>query len=141
MYEDIITTAIAYGVGIVDNEVIDKINILNATKKAMKEAYESMNSVPDILLVDAVKELDIACKCVPIIKGDAKSYNIAAASIIAKVTRDRLMRDYAVTYPEYGFANNKGYGTAVHIAALKQFGKCPIHRDTFIKNFTEASVT
>lgn len=135
LYALITEKAVAYGVGIAEREKIDEINILNATKLAMKSAYENMGVMPDIVLVDAVKGLDISCECVPIIKGDATSYNIAAASVIAKVTRDRLMRGYAEMYPEYDFSRNKGYGTANHITALKRFGKCPIHRNTFIKNF------
>ncbi|MCI8412732.1 MAG: ribonuclease HII [Clostridia bacterium] len=135
LYEEIIRSAVAYGVGIVENDEIDAINILNATKKAMRSAYEQMRVTPSVLLIDAVKELGLPCSCRAIIKGDATSYNIAAASIIAKVTRDRLMRAYAEQYPAYNFAKNKGYGTGEHIAALIKVGKCPLHRNTFIGNF------
>ena len=135
LYDKIIGAACAYGVGIVDNYIIDEINILNATKNAMRDAFAKMGIMPDIVLIDAVKNLGLPCKSMPIIKGDAKSYNIAAASIVAKVTRDRLMRKYDVEYPAYGFSKNKGYGTAEHINALIKSGACPLHRKTFIKNF------
>ena len=131
LYEQIIAKAVAYGVGIVDSETIDKINILQATKQGMRLAYENMGVMPDILLIDAVK-IDFPVNTQSIIKGDATSYNIAAASIIAKVTRDRIMREYDALYPQYGFAKNKGYGTREHIAALGTVGKCPIHRLSFI---------
>ena len=114
--------------------MIDDINILNATKQGMKMAIKNLNIEPHIVLIDAVK-LDIDQNQESIIKGDAKSYNIAAASILAKVYRDRLMLDYAKQYPQYGFEKHKGYGTKYHIDALKQYGACPIHRRTFIKNF------
>ncbi len=136
LYEKIIRAATAYGVGIVDNSVIDEINILNATKKAMREAFRSMKLAPTLLLVDAVKGLELPCETKAIVKGDATSYNIAAASIIAKVTRDRIMRNYDGEYPAYKFAKNKGYGTAEHIAALEVAGSCPLHRATFVKNFS-----
>lgn len=139
LYEQIINTAVTYGVGIVNNFVIDEINILNATKRAMVNAYNTLKIKPSILLVDAVRGLDLDCQTVPIIKGDATSYNIAAASIVAKVTRDRIMRDFDAKYPEYRFAKNKGYGTKDHIAALQKVGACPIHRNTFIGNFNVAS--
>lgn len=132
LYEEIVSKAVAYGVGISDNNVIDEINILNATKKAMREAYAAMKKKPTQLLVDAVTGLGLDCKITSIIKGDATSYNIAAASIIAKVTRDRLIRRYDEIYPQYGFAKNKGYGTKAHIDALIEVGSCPIHRKTFI---------
>lgn len=136
LYEKIISSALDYGVCALDNHIIDSINILAATKLAMKKAVESLKKVkPDILLVDAVTNLDIGLKYEPIINGDALSYNIAAASIIAKVHRDRLMKEYALLYPQYGFEKHKGYGTKEHIQMLKKFGKCEIHRDTFIKNF------
>jgi len=140
LYEKIVRVAISYGVGIADNYVIDEINILNATKKAMREAFNAMKLVPTLLLVDAVKGLELSCETRAIIKGDAKSYNIAAASIIAKVTRDRIMRGYDAEYPAYKFAKNKGYGTAEHIAALEAEGSCPLHRATFIKNFSMPTV-
>lgn len=136
LYEEIVRRAIAYGVGMADNEEIDRINILNATKEAMRRAYENMRRVPDILLIDAV-DLALSCPTKAIVKGDALSYNIAAASIVAKVTRDRIMRAYDMQYPAYGFAKNKGYGTAVHIAALQTVGPCPIHRESFIGKFVD----
>jgi len=135
LYEIIINKA-NFGVGIVSAETIDKINILQATKLAMRNSFEPLTLKPDIILIDAVG-LDLPCATQSIIKGDAKSYNIAAASIIAKVTRDRIMRELDEKYPMYGFARNKGYGTAEHIAALKKYGPCPEHRRTFIKNFVE----
>ncbi len=138
LYEQIIRAAIAYGVGIADNARIDKINILNATKEAMRSAYAAMGMQPSVLLVDAVTGLHLPCDCQSIIKGDAKSYNIAAASIIAKVTRDRMMREYATDYPAYNFSKNKGYGTGEHIAALRAAGSCPLHRTSFIRNFVSA---
>ncbi len=137
LYEKIIASALAYGVGIVDEKTIDEINILNATKKGMQIAANSLKVTPDIVLIDAVKGLELPYKQQAIIKGDATSYAIAAASIIAKVTRDRLMRAAGENFPEYGFAKNKGYGTAEHIAALKKFGPCELHRRTFIGNFTD----
>ena len=127
--------AIAYGIGIASNTLIDEINILQATYEAMREAINALEKTPDVLLVDAVHIPDINIKQVGIVKGDAKSVNIAAASILAKVTRDRLMAEYDKIYPEYGFASNKGYGTATHIAALKEIGPCAIHRKSFIGNF------
>ena len=116
-------------------ERIDEINILQATYEAMREAIGKLKVTPDILLNDAVTIPDVDIKQVPIIKGDAKSRSIAAASIMAKVTRDRMMEQYDALYPEYGFARHKGYGTKAHIEALKEYGPCPIHRRTFIKNF------
>ena len=134
---DIITSeAISYGVGIVYQEEIDEINILQATKKALTMAITQMEIKPNIILVDALTNIDtLSIPYQSIIKGDAKSYSIAAASIIAKVTRDRIMREYDKVYPQYGFAGHKGYGTAKHIAAIKEFGPCPLHRRSFIKNF------
>lgn len=137
LYAEIVRSAVAYGVGIVDNREIDRINILNATKEAMRMAYREMKLTPSVLLVDAVTGLDLPCTCKAIIKGDAKSYNIAAASILAKVTRDRLMREYASEFPAYNFAKNKGYGTGEHITALMKEGSCVLHRKTFIKNFVQ----
>ena len=116
-------------------ERIDEINILNATYEAMREAIEGLSVLPQVLLNDAVTIPGIALRQVPIIKGDAKSVSIAAASILAKVTRDHMMEEYAKLYPQYGFEKHKGYGTAAHIAALREFGLCPIHRKSFIKNF------
>ena len=134
LYETIVKTALDYSVSVVENEEIDEINILNATKKGMLECILKLKIPPEVVLIDAVK---IACdyKVMPIIKGDAKSYNIAAASIIAKVTRDRIMRRYDGTYPDYGIAKNKGYGTGEHIEAIKKYGLTQIHRRTFVKNF------
>lgn len=135
LFDQIKQEAIAYGIGIASNALIDEINILQATYEAMREAISKLNKTPDILLVDAVHIPGISIKQVGIVKGDAKSVNIAAASILAKVTRDRLMLEYDKIYPEYGFASNKGYGTAKHIEALKAYGACDIHRRTFIGNF------
>ena len=135
LFDQIRQEAIAYGIGIASNALIDEINILQATYEAMREAVSKLNKTPDILLVDAVHIPGINIKQVGIVKGDAKSVNIAAASILAKVTRDRLMLEYDKIYPEYGFASNKGYGTAKHIEALKAYGACDIHRRSFIGNF------
>ena len=135
LFDEIKQNAIAYGIGIASNTLIDEINILQATYEAMREAINSLEKTPDVLLVDAVHIPDINIKQVGIVKGDAKSVNIAAASILAKVTRDRIMVEYDKIYPEYGFASNKGYGTATHIAALKGIGPCAIHRKSFIGNF------
>ena len=136
LYDDIINNALAWGVGIVDHTVIDEINILNATRKAMKLAIEDLKVKPDFILIDAEKKVDTdGIPYLPIIKGDALSISIGAASIIAKVTRDRMMREYDEIYPQYGFSGHKGYGTAKHIAAIKEYGPCILHRKTFIKNF------
>lgn len=135
VYKEIDKYAVAYGVGIVSPERIDEINILQATYEAMRTAIHKLSVTPDILLNDAVTIPMVDIKQVPIIKGDAKSQSIAAASIVAKVTRDHLMKEYDKLYPEYGFAKHKGYGTAAHIKAIKEYGPCPIHRRTFIKNF------
>ena len=134
LYDQILSKAIAYSITLETEKTIDEINILNATKKSMINSYNSLSVKPDVLLVDAVK-LDVNCETLPIIKGDSTSYAIACASIIAKVYRDRMMDEYALKYPAYDFANNKGYGTKKHIEALKTYGKCPIHRDSFISNF------
>lgn len=135
VYKEIDKYAVAYGVGIVSPERIDEINILQATYEAMRTAIHKLSVTPDILLNDAVTIPMVDIKQVSIIKGDAKSQSIAAASIVAKVTRDHLMEEYDKLYPEYGFAKHKGYGTAAHIKAIKEYGPCPIHRRTFIKNF------
>lgn len=135
LYDVIMEKAIAVGIGESSVECIDEINILNATYEAMKKAIANLKVKPDLLLVDAVHIPDIDIKQVGIIKGDAKSVSIAAASIIAKVTRDRMMCELDKKYPGYDFASNKGYGTKVHTDALKQIGPCEIHRRTFIKNF------
>lgn len=135
LYEVIYREAVSVGIGVVSPQRIDEINILQATYEAMREAVNNLTVKPDILLNDAVTIPQIAIRQIPIIKGDAKSLTIGCASIVAKVTRDRMMVEYAKCYPAYEFDRNKGYGTAVHIAALKEFGPCPIHRSTFIKNF------
>lgn len=135
LFDEIKEKAVAYGVGIVSPQVIDEINILQATYEAMRQAISQLTVTPEILLNDAVTIPGVDIMQVPIIKGDAKSVSIAAASILAKVTRDRMMAEYDQIYPEYGFAKHKGYGTAAHIAALKEYGPCPIHRRTFIKKF------
>ena len=135
LYAVIEENAIAWSVGIISPERIDEINILQATYEAMRAAVSGLGVVPDLLLNDAVTIPGLTMRQVPIIKGDAKSQSIAAASIMAKVTRDRIMLEYDKLYPEYGFARHKGYGTQQHIEALKEYGPCPIHRKTFIKNF------
>ena len=135
-----ITTVADYCVVLIDNLTIDRINILEATKLGMKQAVEGLKTTPDHVVVDAVKGLDISVPFSSVIKADAKSYCTAAASIIAKVTRDRIMRELDKTFPQYGFAKNKGYGTAEHIAAIKAIGACPEHRTTFIKNFVQAEI-
>ncbi len=133
---DLIYEKAAYvGVGIATPQRIDEINILQATYEAMRQAIEKLGVTPDILLNDAVTIPGLTMPQVPIIKGDAKSISIGAASIIAKVTRDRMMKEYASLYPKYGFDGHKGYGSATHIEAIKKYGPCPIHRKTFIKNF------
>ena len=147
LYEQIIEEAIAYGVGIIDQKEIDRVNILNATKEGLLISIKEMEKdlaekqrgfqKPDIILVDALTKIET--DSIPyrsIIKGDSKSYSIAAASIIAKVTRDRIMRQWDEVYPQYGFAKHKGYGTATHIAAIKEYGLCQLHRRSFTKNFT-----
>lgn len=134
LYDKILEKAIAYSIQKVEPSVIDEINILNATKLCMKNAIETLSVKPDVVLIDAVK-LDLSVQTFSIIKGDLKSYTIGCASIIAKVFRDRLMEEYAKTYPEYGFEKHSGYGTKQHITAIKEIGACPIHRKTFIKNF------
>ena len=131
--------AVAVGIGMVGPDRIDQINILQATYEAMREAISKLGETPDILLNDAVTIPGIDIRQIPIIKGDAKSISIGAASIVAKVTRDRLMVEYDGIMPEYGFAANKGYGSAVHIAALKKHGPSPIHRRSFIGNFIDGS--
>jgi len=135
LYEIISEKALAIGLGMVNQERIDEINILQATYEAMHQAISHLKITPDYLLVDAVHIPKVDIPQAGIVKGDAKSISIAAASIIAKVTRDRIMTDYDKVYPEYGFAGNKGYGSAEHIEALKKYGPCPLHRKTFIKNF------
>lgn len=136
LYDLILEQAICYSVAIIGQDVIDEINILNATKQGVTKVVEGLEVKPNLILVDALTHIDT--KGIPydsIVKGDAKCYNIAAASIIAKVTRDRIMRQWDEDYPQYGFAQHKGYGTAKHIEAIKEYGLCPIHRRSFTKNF------
>lgn len=136
LYDLILEEAISYGIAIIGQDIIDEINILNATKQGVTEVIEQLDIKPNLILVDALTHINT--KGIPydsIIKGDAKCYNISAASIIAKVTRDRIMREWDEIYPQYGFINHKGYGTAKHVEALKEYGPCPLHRKTFIKNF------
>ncbi len=136
LYDIILNEAISYSVAIIGHDVIDEINILNATKQGVTQVVEGLDIKPDLILVDALTHINT--KGIPydsIIKGDAKCYNISAASIIAKVTRDRIMREWDEIYPQYGFINHKGYGTAKHIQAIKEYGLCPIHRKSFTKNF------
>ena len=133
LYDIIMQKAVAVSVKSYSHELIDEMNILNATKACMADAINSLSVSPDIVIVDALT-LDIPYKTFGIIHGDALSYSIAAASIVAKVTRDRFMTEMAEKYPEYDFEHNMGYGTAKHIAALKEIGKTPIHRNSFLKN-------
>ncbi|MBP5151728.1 MAG: ribonuclease HII [Lachnospiraceae bacterium] len=132
LFEVIKEGAVSVGIGVVEPEIIEEINILNATYEAMRRAVANLSVVPDVLLNDAVTIPGLPMKQVPIIKGDAKSVSIAAASIMAKVTRDRMMEEYDKIYPEYDFASNKGYGTAKHMEALRKYGLTPIHRKSFI---------
>lgn len=134
LYDIIMEKAVAVGIGMASPARIDEINILQATYEAMREAIQNLSVTPDILLNDAVTIPGVSIKQVPIIKGDAKSISIGAASIVAKVTRDRLMVEYDKMMPEYGFASNKGYGSAEHRKALKEYGPTPIHRRSFIGN-------
>ena len=136
LYDLILEEAISYSVAIIGQDVIDEINILNATKEGVTKVVEGLDVKPDLIVVDALEHINT--KGIPyesIIKGDAKCYNIAAASIIAKVTRDRMMRQWDEIYPQYEFKSHKGYGTAKHIAAIKEYGLCPIHRRSFTKKF------
>lgn len=137
LYDIIMEKAVATGLGYVAPERIDEINILQATYEAMRQAINSLQVKPNLLLNDAVTIPGVDIRQIPIIKGDAKSISIAAASIIAKVTRDRLMVQYDEIFPEYGFAGNKGYGSQAHIEAIKKYGPTPIHRRSFIKNIVE----
>lgn len=134
LYDEIMEKAVSVGIGVVSQKVIDDINILQATYEAMRQAVGKLSVCPDILLNDAVTIPGLPQKQVPIIKGDAKSLSIAAASVVAKVTRDRMMETLDTKYPEYGFASNKGYGSKAHMDALREYGPCPIHRRTFIRN-------
>ena len=136
IYDQILEEAISYGVAIVGQDEIDDINILNATKKGLTMSLKELTVKPDLILVDALERIDtLGIPYESIIKGDAKSYSIAAASIVAKVTRDRIMREWAQIYPQYGFDIHKGYGTAKHIAAIRENGLCPIHRKSFTTKF------
>lgn len=139
LFEEIKEKAISFGVGIVGPQRIDEINILQATYEAMHLAVSQLSVTPDLLLNDAVIIPGLSLPQIPIIKGDAKSVSIAAASILAKVTRDHMMMEYDHLFPEYGFAKHKGYGTAAHIKVLREIGPCPIHRTTFIKHFWEVT--
>lgn len=135
LYEKIINEAIDWGVGIIEQKEIDEINILNATKKGLTMAIKELKVKPDRIIVDALDRIDtLGIPYTPIIKGDAKCYSIAAASIIAKVTRDRIMRQWDEIYPMYGFEKHKGYGTAMHMQAIREYGLCPLHRRSFTKN-------
>lgn len=136
LYDLIIEEAISYSISIIGQDIIDDINILNATKMGVTEVVDKLELKPDLIVIDALNHINT--RQIPyesIIKGDAKCYNIAAASILAKVTRDRIMRQWDEVYPQYGFTSHKGYGTAKHIQAIKEYGLCPIHRRTFTKNF------
>nr|WP_300307217.1 ribonuclease HII [uncultured Anaerostipes sp.] len=135
LYDEIYEKAEAIGIGMASEKVIDEINILQATYRAMRSAIGKLDVVPDLLLNDAVTIPEVSIRQVPIIKGDAKSASIAAASIVAKVTRDRMMKEYDGIYPGYQFAKNKGYGTKAHIEAIKAQGICDIHRRTFVKKY------
>jgi ribonuclease HII len=135
LYDEIYEKAVAIGIGMSSEKVIDEINILQATYKAMQQAISKLSVKPDLLLNDAVTIPEVDIEQVPIIKGDAKSASIAAASIVAKVTRDRMMKEYDAVYPGYDFAKNKGYGTKAHIEGIKKQGICDIHRRTFVKKY------
>jgi len=136
LYDEITENAIAWGVGIINQNEIDDINILNATKKGLTLSLQELSKKPDLILVDALEKIDtLGIPYEAIIKGDAKCYSISAASIIAKVTRDRIMREWDKVYPQYGFEKHKGYGTKMHIDAIKEYGICSLHRKTFVKNF------
>lgn len=139
LYDVIKEEAISYSIAVIDHHVIDDINILNATKQGVTEVVDGLDVKPDLIIVDALTHINTrGIPYEPIIKGDAKCYNIAAASILAKVTRDRIMRQWDEIYPQYGFSSHKGYGTAKHIVAIKEYGLCPIHRLTFTKHFTNS---
>lgn len=136
LYDLILDEAISYGIGIIDQNEIDEINILNATKKGLTKSINELKVKPDLILVDALTHIDTnGIPYESIIKGDAKSYSIAAASIIAKVTRDRIMREWDKIYPQYGFGKHKGYGTSAHISSIKEYGLCPLHRKSFTTHF------
>ena len=135
LFDKIKEEAISYGIGIVWQDEIDEINILEATKKALTESLKELKVKPDVILVDALTKINtLGIEYRSLIKGDAKVYSIAAASILAKVTRDRIMREMDEIYPQYGFSKHKGYGTAYHMQAIREYGLCPIHRRSFTKN-------
>lgn len=135
LYDQILATSLAHATAWIDPETIDEINILEATKRGFKEAFAKIGVPVTDVLIDALRGLDIPARQHPLIHGDALTYSIGAASILAKVARDRYMIEQDALYPQYGFARNKGYGTAEHIAALKEYGPCPIHRKSFIGHF------
>lgn len=137
LYDDIIENAIAYGIGMSDVSVIEEVNILNATKLAMKQAIENLKVKPDYVLIDGNQMIDIAIDAETVVSGDARSESIAAASILAKVTRDRMLVEYDKKYPEYGFAKHKGYGTKAHIEAIGKYGLTKIHRPSFCTKFVK----
>ncbi len=137
LYDDIMKKAVAVSIGISDVDVIEKVNILNATKLAMKQAIEKLSIKPDYVLIDGNQMIDINIKAETVVSGDAKSESIAAASIIAKVTRDRMLIEFDKKYPEYGFAKHKGYGTKSHIEAIQKYGLTDIHRPSFCKKFVK----
>ncbi len=137
LYDDIMKKAVAVSIGISDVDVIEKVNILNATKLAMKQAIEKLSIKPDYVLIDGNQMIDINIKAETVVSGDAKSLSIAAASIIAKVTRDRMLIEFDKKYPEYGFAKHKGYGTKSHIEAIQKYGLTDIHRSSFCKKFVK----
>ena len=136
LYDKIIEEAVSYGIGVIDQKEIDERNILEATKTGLTTSLKELSVKPDVILVDALKGIDtLGILYQSIIKGDALCYSISAASILAKVTRDRMMRQWDEIYPQYGFEKHKGYGTKAHIEAIKEYGLCPIHRKSFTKNF------
>ncbi len=138
LFEKIKEEAISYGIGISWQEEIDEINILEATKKSLTESIKELKVKPELILVDALNKIDtLGIPYRSLIKGDAKVYSISAASILAKVTRDRIMREMDEVYPQYGFAKHKGYGTAMHMQAIREYGLCPIHRKSFTKNIVK----
>ena len=137
LYDVIVEQAVSYGIAFADEQEIDEINILQATFLAMRRAFEKLTVTPDIALIDGNRAPGLSCRERTVVHGDALSASIAAASILAKVTRDRLMEEYDAQYPQYGFAVHKGYGTKRHYEALREFGPCPIHRQSFLRKFYE----
>lgn len=137
LYDEIMKNALAVGVGISDVDVIESVNILNATKLAMKDAIANLKVNADYVIIDGNQGIDIDIPFETVVKGDSKSESIACASIIAKVTRDRMLYEFDKLYPEYGFSKHKGYGTKIHIEAIKKYGLCPIHRPSFCKKFVD----